>query len=80
MMYRIGVDLGGTNIAAGLVDENYKRVCKKLWAYIFDFNCDTYSKCLRGEISVQKIRYRKKENIFLWNYSLKFEFYWNTDY
>ena len=29
MMYRIGVDLGGTNIAAGLVDENYKIVCKK---------------------------------------------------
>lgn len=28
-MYRIGVDLGGTNIAAGLVDENYKIVCKK---------------------------------------------------
>ena len=23
-MYRIGIDLGGTNIAAGLVDENYK--------------------------------------------------------
>ncbi len=29
MMYRIGVDLGGTNIAAGLVDENYQIVCKK---------------------------------------------------
>ena len=28
-MYRIGVDLGGTNIAAGLVDENYQIVCKK---------------------------------------------------
>ena len=28
-MYRIGVDLGGTNIAAGLVDENYKIVAKK---------------------------------------------------
>lgn len=28
-MYRIGVDLGGTNIAAGLVDENYK-IVKKL--------------------------------------------------
>ncbi len=28
-MYRIGVDLGGTNIAAGLVDETYKIVCKK---------------------------------------------------
>ena len=28
-MYRIGVDLGGTNIAAGLVDENYKIVRKK---------------------------------------------------
>lgn len=28
-MYRIGVDLGGTNIAAGLVDENYK-IIKKL--------------------------------------------------
>lgn len=27
-MYRIGVDLGGTNIAAGLVDENYKIVKK----------------------------------------------------
>ena len=28
-MYRIGVDLGGTNIAAGLVDENYQIVRKK---------------------------------------------------
>ena len=27
-MYRIGVDLGGTNIAVGLVDENYKIVLK----------------------------------------------------
>ena len=25
-MYRIGVDLGGTNIAVGVVDENYKIV------------------------------------------------------
>lgn len=29
MVYRIGVDLGGTNIAVGLVDETYKIVCKK---------------------------------------------------
>ncbi len=28
-MYRIGVDLGGTNIAVGLVDETYKIVLKK---------------------------------------------------
>ncbi len=28
-MYRIGVDLGGTNIAAGLVDESYKIIRKK---------------------------------------------------
>ncbi len=28
-MYRIGVDLGGTNIAAGLVNEKYEIVCKK---------------------------------------------------
>ena len=28
-MYRIGVDLGGTNIAVGLVDENMKLVAKK---------------------------------------------------
>ena len=27
-MYRIGVDLGGTNIAVGLVDENYKIILK----------------------------------------------------
>lgn len=27
-MYRIGIDLGGTNIAAGLVDENYKIILK----------------------------------------------------
>ncbi|MBQ9080152.1 MAG: ROK family protein [Clostridia bacterium] len=27
-MYRIGIDLGGTNIAAGLVDENYNIVAK----------------------------------------------------
>ena len=27
-MYRIGVDLGGTNIAVGLVDENYRIVAK----------------------------------------------------
>ena len=23
-MYRVGIDLGGTNIVAGVVDENYK--------------------------------------------------------
>ena len=28
-MYRIGIDLGGTNIAVGLVDENHKIVAKK---------------------------------------------------
>jgi len=28
-MYRIGIDLGGTNIAAGLVNEEYKIVAKK---------------------------------------------------
>ena len=28
-MYRIGVDLGGTNIAVGLVDENYQIVAKQ---------------------------------------------------
>ena len=28
-MYRIGVDLGGTNIAVGLVDENLTLVAKK---------------------------------------------------
>ncbi len=28
-MYRIGIDLGGTNIAVGLVDENYKIVLKR---------------------------------------------------
>lgn len=27
-MYRIGIDLGGTNIAAGIVDENYKIIAK----------------------------------------------------
>ena len=27
-MYYIGIDLGGTNIAAGIVDENYKIVKK----------------------------------------------------
>ena len=27
-MYRIGIDLGGTNIVAGVVDENYKIVGK----------------------------------------------------
>ena len=27
-MYRIGVDLGGTNIAVGLVDEEYRLVAK----------------------------------------------------
>ena len=28
-MYRLGVDLGGTNIAVGLVDEKFNIVCKK---------------------------------------------------
>ena len=28
-MYYIGVDLGGTNIAVGIVDENYKIIGKK---------------------------------------------------
>ena len=27
-MYRIGIDLGGTNIAAGIVNENFEIVCK----------------------------------------------------
>ena len=27
-MYKIGIDLGGTNIAAGIVDENYKIIAK----------------------------------------------------
>ena len=27
-MYRLGIDLGGTNIVAGLVDEEYKIVAK----------------------------------------------------
>ena len=27
-MYRIGIDLGGTNIAAGLVNEEYKIIAK----------------------------------------------------
>ena len=28
-MYRLGVDLGGTNIAVGVVDENYNIICEK---------------------------------------------------
>lgn len=28
-MYKIGIDLGGTNIVAGLVDDDYKILCKK---------------------------------------------------
>ena len=28
MIFRIGIDLGGTNIAAGLVDESFKIVAK----------------------------------------------------
>lgn len=28
IMYRIGIDLGGTNIAAGIVNDNYEIVCK----------------------------------------------------
>ena len=27
-MFRVGVDLGGTNIAVGLVDENYQIVAR----------------------------------------------------
>ena len=27
-MYRIGIDLGGTNIAAGIVNDNFEIVCK----------------------------------------------------
>ena len=27
-MYRIGIDLGGTNIAAGIVNENFEIICK----------------------------------------------------
>ena len=32
-MYTIGIDLGGTNIAAGIVDENYNIVKKILYRY-----------------------------------------------
>ena len=28
-MYYVGIDLGGTNIAAGIVDEEGKIICKK---------------------------------------------------
>ena len=28
MKYYIGIDLGGTNIAAGIVDKNRKNYCK----------------------------------------------------
>ena len=27
-MYRLGIDLGGTNIVAGVVDKNYKIVAR----------------------------------------------------
>ena len=27
-MYRLGIDLGGTNIVAGVVDENYEIIAK----------------------------------------------------
>ena len=27
-MYRLGIDLGGTNIVAGVVDENYESIAK----------------------------------------------------
>ena len=30
-MYRIGIDLGGTNIAAGIVNENFDGNANKLW-------------------------------------------------
>ena len=28
-MYRIGIDLGGTNIAAGIVNEAYEIICQE---------------------------------------------------
>ena len=28
-MYYLGIDLGGTNIVAGVVDENYKIIAKE---------------------------------------------------
>ena len=30
--YTIGIDLGGTTMTAGLVDENYKIIGKNTWA------------------------------------------------
>ena len=30
--YTIGIDLGGTTMTAGLVDENYKIIGKTTWA------------------------------------------------
>lgn len=29
MKYYLGIDLGGTNIVAGVVDENYRIICKE---------------------------------------------------
>ena len=37
-MYYLGVDLGGTNIFVGLVDENGKIISKKCRPYFRGFN------------------------------------------
>lgn len=34
-MYKIGIDLGGTNIAVGVVDDNNKIISKKVHPHCF---------------------------------------------
>lgn len=41
-MYRLGIDLGGTNIVAGVVDENYEIIAKA--------SCKTNVPCPESEI------------------------------
>ena len=49
-MYKVGVDLGGTNIAVGVIDENYniigrgkaKTACPRPAEEIFDYQEDAY--------------------------------------
>ena len=45
--YTIGIDLGGTTMTAGLVDENYKIIGKTTWATRLPRPAEDLEKALR---------------------------------
>ena len=66
-MYKVGVDLGGTNIAVGVIDKNYniigrgkaKTACPRPAEEIFDDMC----KCVKAAVADAGISLSEVESI-----------------